>query len=285
MRALPLFSLSALASLFPAIALAEPADNEFPDTENAYSDDFLIVGAGAIYAPDYEGSDDYEFRPAAGFRGRISGIGVYSSGIGLGADLIPSQSGEKVAFSLGPVVRYRADRSGKVKDPVVRLLPRLDETWEAGISADVTIRDLLTGKDSLSFGADVRWAFSGNKGGRIITTSASYFTPVSKAAAIGVSFGMDHVNHKYADYYYSIDAEGSAASGLPLYQGKSGWKNWSGRFYAGYDLDGNIRNGGWSVGGVLSYLKLRGSAAKTPITSIRGDRDQWMAGAGIAYTF
>lgn len=286
MRASRLLSLPTFAVFFPTLASAEPARSDVPiDLDSAYSGDFLVVGAGAIYSPDYEGSDDYDVGPAAGFRGRIGGIGIYSSGIGIGADLIPNGEGAKVGFSLGPVVRYRSDRSGKVEDRIVRLLPELDSTWEAGLSGDVSIRKLLTRKDSLSIGADVRWTFSGNKGGRIITTSASYFTPVSRAAAAGVSFGMDHVNHDYADYYYTIDAAGSAASGLPEYQGKSGWKNWSMRLYGGYDLDGDLTNGGWAVGAMVSYLRLRGSAAETPITSIRGDRDQWMAGTGIAYTF
>lgn len=273
-------------ALMPAPARAQDIAEEVSvDIENAYAGDFLLIGAGAIYSPDYEGSDEYSISPAAGFRARIAGIGIYSSGIGIGADFIPDPKGAKVAFSLGPVIRYRADRSGKVKDEVVNLLPRLDETWEAGVSADVSFRKLLTPKDSLSFGTDVRWTFSGNRGGRIITANVSYFTPVSPAAGVGVSLGMDHVNDDYADYYYSIDAEGSAASGLPLYQGKGGWKNASGRIYFGYDLDGNLRNGGWAVGAALNYTRLRGSAAATPITSIRGDRDQWMAGAGIAYTF
>jgi outer membrane scaffolding protein for murein synthesis (MipA/OmpV family) len=285
MRARSLLSFSAFASLFPAIAMAEPTDEELPDAESVYSGDFLILGAGAIYAPDYEGADEYKIKPAAGFRARIGGVGLYSSGIGVGADLIPSEKGQKVAFSLGPVVRYRSDRAGKVKDPVVRLLPRLNRTWEAGVSADISIRDLITGKDALSFGADVRWTVSGNKGARTITTGVSYFTPVSSAMAVGVSVGMDHVNHKYADYHYTVDEAGSTASGLPEYQGKGGWKNWSSRIYIGYDLDGNIRNGGWAVGGMVNYLRLRGSAAETPITSIRGDRDQWMVGAGLAYTF
>lgn len=286
MHASRLLSLSALAVLFPTLASAEPARNDVPaDLGNAYSGDYLIIGAGAIYSSDYEGSDDYDVGPAAGFRGRIGGIGIYSSGIGVGADLIPNQKGAKVGFSLGPVIRYRSDRSSKVKDRVVRLLPKLDSTWEAGISGDVSVRELLTAKDSLSVGADVRWTFSGNKGGRIITTSVGYFTPVSRAAGVGIAFGMDHVNKDYADYHYTVDAAGSAASGLPAYQGKSGWKNWSSRLYAGYDLDGDLTNGGWAVGAMVSYVHLRGSAAETPITSIRGDRDQWMAGTGIAYTF
>jgi hypothetical protein len=28
-----------------------------------------------------------------------------------------------------------------------------------------------------------------------------------------------------------------------------------------------------------------GDAKRTPLTSIRGDRDQWLAGAGLAFTF
>lgn len=276
--------LAIAAWTLPASA-QDMADEVSVDIENAYAGDFLLVGAGAIVTPDYEGSDDYTFTPAGGFRARVGGIGIYSSGMGIGADIVPDEKGARVAFSFGPVIRYRSDRSGKVKDDVVNLLPRLDDTWEAGLSADISFRKLITPKDSLSFGTDVRWTFSGNRGGRIITTNVSYFTPVSRAAGIGISVGMDHVNDTYADYYYSIDPAGSAASGLPVYQGKGGWKNASGRLYFGYDLDGNLRNGGWAVGGAVNYTRLRGSAAETPITSIRGDRDQWMAGAGIAYTF
>ena len=78
---------------------------------------------------------------------------------------------------------------------------------------------------------------------------------------------------------------GSAASGLPVYRAKGGWKNWNSRFVAAYDLDGDLRNGGWAVGAAVSYTRLRGSAAKTPITALRGSRDQWLGALGLAYTF
>lgn len=276
-----------LALGYPAQLLAEPVEEvTIPgDVDNAFVGDFLTIGAGVAYAPDYEGSNDLELRPVAGFRARLGDIRVFSRGIGLGADLIPDPSEAKIAFSLGPVIRYRADRAGKVKDRVVRLLPRLDETWEAGVAGGVTFEDLLNSKDALSLSGDVRWSFAGNKGGRIIATSVSYFTPLSHAAGAGFSFGADHVNRAYADHYYSIDAAGSAASGLPAYQGRGGWKSWSATFFGGYDLDGNIRNGGWAVGAVTRYERLRGSAAQTPITAIRGDRNQWLFAAGLGYTF
>jgi outer membrane scaffolding protein for murein synthesis (MipA/OmpV family) len=275
--AVPLLSVDAMAT--------EDDTGISADVENAFVGDYLVVGAGAIALPDHEGSDDYQIAPAMAFRGRVSGVGIFSRGIGIGADIVPEIKGSHVQFSFGPVIRYRSNRTGKVEDRIVRLLPRLDKTWEAGVTGGISYRGLITKKDSLSFGSDVRWTVSGNKGGRIITPGVSYFTPVSRAAGVGLSFGADHVNGDYADYNYSIDAAGSAASGLPVYKAKGGWKDWGGRIYAGYDLDGDLRNGGWAVGAMVSYERMLGSAAKTPITSIRGSRSQWMGGLGVGYTF
>lgn len=255
------------------------------DVGSAFKGDYLVIATGVLAAPDYEGSDDYRIGPGLGFRARVSGIGIFSRGIGIGADFVPEIEGMPVTFSLGPVVRYRSNRSGKVDDKIVRLLPRLNKTWEAGITSGVSYRGLFTPKDSISLSSDIRWTVSGNKGGRIITPGISYFTPISKAAAVGMSAGVDHVNGDYARYNYSIDAAGAAASGLPQYRAKGGWKNWGSRIYAGYDLDGDLRNGGWGVGAVVSYQRMLGSAADTPITSMRGSRSQWMGGIGIGYTF
>lgn len=277
-------ALSMLA--MPVAAHAEEGNPDIsPDMVNAFEGDYLVLGAGALAVPDHEGSDEYQAAPALAFRGRVGGIGIFSRGIGIGADLVPEIEGSSLGLSLGPVLRYRSNRSGKVKDRVVRLLPELSSTWEAGLTGGISYRGLLSRKDSLSFGSDMRWTVSGNKGGRIITTSLSYFTPVSRGAGVGLSLGADHVNGDYARYNYSIDAAGAAASGLPAYRAKGGWKNWSSRIYAGFDLDGNLRNGGWAAGVVLSYQHLLGSAAHTPITAIRGSRHQWVGGIGVGYTF
>ena len=279
--------LCALCGLLPGVARADVADMpEIPEaTDNAFRGDYLSVGVGLLRASDYEGSNDYKWQPAAGFRGRVGDVRVFSRAIGIGADFLPEPRGADVHFTLGPVIRYRANRTGKVKDPVVRLLPKLDGVVEAGVTMGVSFDGLLVKQDNLSFGSDVRWGVTGNKGSRIITLNAGYSTPLSRAVGVGVSVGADHVNGDYADYNYSVDAAGSLASGLPTYRGKGGWKNAGGRVFAGYDLDGNIRNGGWVVGGAISYERLFGSAARTPITSLRGSRGQWMVGLGLGYTF
>ena len=52
-----------------------------------------------------------------------------------------------------------------------------------------------------------------------------------------------------------------------------------------YDLSGNALDGGWSVYGVGGYSRLIGDSANTPYTAVRGDANQFILGAGVAYTF
>lgn len=282
-----LIALSLIGFLLPATAMADTDDGPVlpQKSDNAFHGDYLSVGVGVMHASDYVGSDDYKLQPAFGFRGRVGDIRFFSRGIGIGADLLPDKRGSDVRFTLGPVLRYRANRTSKVKDEVVRLLPKLDGVMEAGVTMGVTFDGVLIKQDYVSLGSDVRWGVVNNKGSRMITLNAGYFTPLSRAAGVGLSLGVDHVNSKYADYNYSVDADGSAASGLPVFKGKKGWHNARVRLFGGYDLDGNIRNGGWVVGAAVSYERLHGAAARTPITRERGSRNQWMVGTGIGYTF
>jgi outer membrane scaffolding protein for murein synthesis (MipA/OmpV family) len=90
---------------------------------------------------------------------------------------------------------------------------------------------------------------------------------------------------EYARYNYSISPAQSAASGLPAYRAKGGFKEASAGAFTGIDLDGNLLNGGFALGAGVLYSRLYGSAAKTPITRDRGSRSQWIAGGGIAYVF
>ena len=52
-----------------------------------------------------------------------------------------------------------------------------------------------------------------------------------------------------------------------------------------YDLDGDLTNKGFGIFGVLGYSRVLGDAKRSPFTSVRGSADQFLAGAGIGYTF
>jgi outer membrane scaffolding protein for murein synthesis (MipA/OmpV family) len=252
---------------------------------SVFDGDFLVVGLGGVSLPSYEGSDDRTLSPIGGVFGRLAGVGINPRAAGVALDFVPEQKGEKISFNLGPVVRYRANRKGKVKDPVIKLLPRLDGVIEGGVAVGLTYKGVLNSFDRVSLGADVRWDIAGKGSGRVIAPGFTYFTPVSKGQVIGARVGAEFVSAKYANYNYAIDAAGSAASGLPQYRARGGFKEWNLAAFTAVDLSGDFLDGGVSLGGGVQYSRLQGSAAETPITALRGKRGQWFAGVGIGYTF
>lgn len=262
-----------------------PAEAEAVLESSVFDGDFLVIGAGAVSLPSYEGSNDRSISPIGGVFGRIAGVGINPRAGGLALDFIPEAKGQQISFSLGPVARYRANRKGKVKDPVVALLPKLDAVIEGGVAFSVTYKGVFSSFDRMSLGADVRWDISGKGSGRVIAPGMTYFTPVSKGQVIGARVGAEWVDHKYANYNYAIDAAGSQASGLPQYRARGGFKEWNLAGFTAFDLSGNFLDGGVAIGAGVQYSRLQGSAAETPITRLRGRRGQWFFGGGLAYSF
>lgn len=290
------FSNAFAASFAAAAILAAPAlQAQTQESESAKADapdrgvfagDWLTVGVGAGYGPSYEGSDDYVLFPAPIAQGSIGGFDFGARGPGLYVDLIPdSNSDSNIKFLAGPLVRVRLDRNRKIKDPVVRLLGKEDVAVEVGATAGVSFSKVLHAYDTLTISSDIQWDVVGAHGGRLITPNISYSTPLSTAIFTNVSFSATHVDDDYASTYFSVDAAGSAASGLPVYNAGSGWKSYGASLLGGYDLSGDARDGGWGVFGLVSYSRLTGDAKRSPVTSIRGDADQWFLAAGVSYTF
>jgi outer membrane scaffolding protein for murein synthesis (MipA/OmpV family) len=287
--ALAAFPFSVHAQEVPAPAdpakADTPAEAEAVMASSVFDGDFLVVGVGAVSMPSYEGSNSRSIMPAGGVFGRLAGVGISPRSAGVALDFIPEAKGQRISFNLGPVVRYRGNRSRGIKDPVIERLGKLDAVIEGGVAAGVTLLGVLNSYDRVSVGADVRWDVSGKGGGRVIAPGMTYFTPVSKGQVIGARVGAEFVDSKYANYNYAIDAVGSAASGLPQYRGHGGFKEWNVAAFTAVDLSGNFLDGGFALGVGAQYTRLQGSAAETPITAIRGKRGQLFVGAGVSYTF
>ncbi len=282
MRPLLVFALAAILPAAPAAAetLAQPGAEQ-----TAFDGDFLIVAAGAVLLPSYEGADESSILPAAAIAGRVGGIGISPRAAGLALDLVPDKPGAQVSLGLGPVLRLRMNRSGRIKDPVVARLGELRSIIEGGVSASVTIKRVLNPHDQLSIGTDFRWDVSSRGGGGLIAPSVSYLTPLSRAQVVGVLASAEFADQRFASYNYSVSPAGSAVSGLPAYAARGGLKAISFGAFTARDLDANLLNGGLSIGVGAMYTRLKGSAAETPITSIRGKASQWFVAAGLGYTF
>ncbi|WP_230206871.1 MipA/OmpV family protein [Novosphingobium sp. Gsoil 351] len=273
---------AAFAALTPTLVHAQ---NDGPQTDTVFDGDYLTVGVGGFYGPSYEGSDDYVLFPAPVIQGRLLGVAITPRPGGIALDFIPDAKDAKVGFSLGPVANIRRDRVSKIKDPVVKRLGKLETAVEVGGNAGVTVYDVVTGYDSLTVSADARWDVAGAHKGMLWGPSISYFTPVSKGVAVNLAISAEHMDRDYADYYFTVSPTGAVASALPTFQAKGGWKNVGVNALVGVDFDGDLTNGGLAGFVTGGYTKLLGDAKRTPLTSIRGDADQWLVGAGLAFTF
>lgn len=277
-----LLAAGCAALLVPAAAHAQTA---VAPEDSVLSGDHLTIGAGAVYGPSYEGSDDHVVTPVPVVQGRLKGIDITPRPGGVALDFIADGDDPRIGFSLGPVATYSGNRKRQIEDPVVRSLGKLDAAIDVGVNAGVTFYKPLHDYDSLTVSVDVKWDVAGAHGGMIVIPQVSYFTPLSRAAFVNFGVSAKHVDDDYGDYYYSVSPAQSAASGLPVFQGKGGWVKAGANLLAGYDLDGNLLNGGFSIIALASYDRLMGNAKRTPFTSIRGDADQWLIGAGLGYTF
>lgn len=277
---------SRLAIAALALALStESAVAGDAGSRNLFDGDHLTVGGGAIYEPSYDGSDDYVVSPIPIVRGRVRGIEISPRQGGVALDVIPDASDAGIGFSLGPVATISRNRAARIEDPVVRAAGKLDTAVELGASGGVTAYRLLNPYDSLTLSADVKWDLAGAHKGMTWTPSVSYVTPVSKAVMVTLLASARHVDDDYAGYYYSVTPAQSAASGLPEFQAGGGWDSVTAGLLVGWDLSGDLRDGGLALFSLASYSRMLNDAKDTPYTALRGDADQWVAGGGVAYTF
>lgn len=275
----------AAALLLPSAALAQEDLPPIHADNSVFEGDYVIIGAGAMTTPSYEGSNNNRIIPGVGAAGEVAGIGFTIRGPSLSLDLLKKPKGSHFAWRFGPQVRLRSNRHSKIGDLVVARLPRLDNVIEAGFRVGGSFDNVLSREDGLSAGVSARWDVSGKGSGMVITPSATYLIPVSQAQAFGLLVSTQFVDDKYADYNYSVTPAGAAASGLPVYRAKGGFQEASIGIATARDLNGNLLDGGFAIGLGAMYSRLFGSAAKSPITAIRGSRNQWTVGGGLAYTF
>lgn len=268
--------------------LAQDTDSAKPEVPSAgvFAGDWVTVGIGAGYGPSYDGSDDYVLFPAPLAQGSIGGFDFGARGPGLYVDLIADgKSDSNVKFLAGPLVRFRMDRNDNIKDPVVRLLGKEKTAIEVGATLGVAFSKVINPFDTLSLSTDVQWDVKDAHNGRVISPSISYSTPLSTAIFTSLSLSATHIDGNYADTYFSIDPTGSAASSLPVFDADGGWKSYGASLLGGVDLSGDARDGGWGIYALVNYSRLTGDAKRSPVTSIRGDANQWFLAGGISYTF
>lgn len=250
-----------------AVALAQGALADGPPA-GAKEDWSIVVGGGGLYAPDYEGSDDYEFRALPYLRVQYQDWLSFSVPEGLKVAVV-NENG----FRVGALAGYRFDRDA---DDNVALAGwgDVDGAFELGAFADYKI-------DTIKLSLDVRQGISGDDTGLIATLGARY---EARMAGTVISFGpkVSWVDDDYAQTYFGITPAQAGVSVLG---------------YAPYAADGGIKDYGlgltvvvplgdaWSLTGLASVSQLTGDAADSPIVATGGSETQLTLGLFAGYRF
>jgi outer membrane scaffolding protein for murein synthesis (MipA/OmpV family) len=270
----------------PALAQSAPADAQTPSPEDVAHKDRVTIAVGGALIPDYEGANEHRLIPAVAVRGQVSGISFSTQGTYLYVDVIPRGSG-KVDFDFGPIVGARLNRTKHhLKDDIVDLLPHLKTAIEVGGFAGISYHGLTNPYDTLSLHLDVVHDVANAHKSTTFSPAVDFSTPLSRTTYVSASVSAEFVGNKYADYYFSITPADSVLTGgvLPVFNAGGGMKDWKAGLLLNQSITGDLTHG-LSIFGTGRYSRLLGDFKRSPIVSQRGSANQWVAAAGLAYTF
>lgn len=230
----------------------------------------FTLGAGALYAPDYEGSNDYKVRPVPvvelSWRDRIrlttrGGVGVLATP--LKTDQLRVDLGVRYDFGRDEGDNDALKGLGDLKGGAVAVVRLGYEAGPVGLGLEVA-RDLSGDREGLQATAEAEYGiglFDGR--GRFSVTPH-------------VTWADDH----YMDNTFGITAAQAARSA---------------RRYVRYDAAAGFKDAGVTAGfgyrvtdsimamGRLNYTRLLGDAADSPLVKREGSGDQGSALVGLSY--
>lgn len=261
---------------FAAAPLALPNTAAAQD-DGPPADGFQVtLGAGAMYAPDYRGGEDYVFQPLplVNLSYRRGAMSFELQGLSAKAGFEPVEG-----LRLGPIVRYAPGRDSDLENEAVSRLSTIDDSVEVGgfleyqIYRDRHDREVEIGLQALTDVGD-------GHGGIVAEASVEYGMPLSDSLHFSVGANTIWVDGDYMNSVFGVTPEGSVASGLSVYRPDGGIESAGLEIGLRYDLSHS-----WTVMTRASYERLMGDAADSPIVSDEGSPDQFQLGVGIAYRF
>ncbi|MDZ3832730.1 MAG: MipA/OmpV family protein [Sphingopyxis sp.] len=271
----PTWRQSLAIGLFGAAATAAclfGAKSAFAQENGEGSDDWtILLGAGAIYAPDYEGSEDHELLPFPFVSIEYKDI-VYLRGSEIGANLLRIRPADDVKLSIGPIARYRRDRPEKRND-ALNGLGKVDSAFEVGGLARLAAGPTWI---EVSLAQDVADGHDGLVG----TATAGADVRLSEALSLTASASASWADEDYMQSYFSVNAAQAARSGLPTFITDKGVKDVGATMTLNYRIDDR-----WLVSATGGYTRLLNDAKDAPLVRLRGSADQWQGGLFLAYRF
>jgi outer membrane protein len=253
--AIALLACAALAAPMAHAQTATGAKDESPLK--------LSIGGGALYAPTYLGSDNYDADPIPLFDLRYADRFFLSTRDGLGANFAPPGSN----WRAGPVVKYRAARD-QDDDAALRGMGDVDAAGEAGGYVHYDLRPFTVG-------AELRQGFGGHEGA-VGDLFVNWSTRLSDSLMLTVGPKATMASRDFTETYFGVTPGQAARTGYRAYAP-------DGPFMS-YGLGASLRykvNDYLSLGGFAGIDRIVGDAADSPLVDQAGSPTQAKLGVTL----
>ncbi len=240
-------------------------------TPDRFSDQWRFqLGGGVINVPRYPGSRDDANRvvPILGisygryFVGGVPGGGGAPAGIGV---YLVKTAHWSFGLDVGDDVRKPRRASDA---PILHGWGDIPGTVHGGLFSNYTI-EWLTVHGSVSAG--------GHNEGVRVSLGVDLTYQATPRLRLSVGPEVTWVNNQYAMTFFGIDTPQSEIGGIAQYRARSGVNSLGGSARANYMLTAR-----WSLAALVSYARLQGDAANSPVTT---DKNQRVYGAFVMYRF
>jgi outer membrane scaffolding protein for murein synthesis (MipA/OmpV family) len=258
-----LFACTAILAV--SAAHAQTAATKPAETKPAEQPLRLTIGGGAIYAPSYLGSDDYDIDPLPLFDLRYADRVFLSTRDGLGANLMDTGSNWKA----GPVVKYRMGRD-QDDDSALRGMGDIDAAGEAGGYVHYDLRPF-------TIGTEIRQGFGGHDA-VIGDAFVNWSTKLSDSLMLTVGPKVTVASNDFTQTYFGITPGQATRSGYRAY-------NPDGAFMS-YGLGASLRyrlTEQLSLGGFAGIDRIAGDAADSPLVDQAGSPTQGRLGVTLGF--
>ena len=249
--------------------LAAAQEVEFPEPSPSAapeeSDWKIQVGVIGGYSPEYDGSDEY------GYFVKPKGSIAWRDRIILTESSLRAQFREG-PFRFGPIVKYEQGRSDEDDKDIkgVGSVP-------AGFGVGLYIKYK---EDGFALSAETRKELAGGHGGILTELKAELELPTGGSPWGKLGTELTIADSAYMEEFFGIDANQSARSGLPTFDADGGLRSISVFWASKIDLTPH-----WALGGQVTYLRMLGDAADSPIVEDAGSPNNVILALALVYRF
>ncbi|WP_293376835.1 MipA/OmpV family protein [Phenylobacterium sp.] len=221
-------------------------------------------------APDYMGSKSYEVDPSGSLQFHRPGV---QPSFGAPDDSPGLQVLGDKTLSAGVVVRGRSSRDDS-DDSVLRGLHKIDFAFEPGLYAEWWPTDILRFHAEVRHGVVGNSAWSGDVAADLVHQDPRWVLSIGPRVHLGDS--------RFTRTYFDVTETDAARSPFAIgpYNADGAYVAVGGLASAEYRWTRR-----WSVLANLSYQRLTGDAADSPLVARLGSPDQFTGALGLRYRF